>query len=531
MRHFNLLIMAVVIYLFVAPGYGAERVAPSKMEDPKLSWWSAIGTHYRLDNDNWLGVVRGWPGQYSIGYHPDVTNHDHEGIDPVIGRFSGEERYYSYAGGRTINTETRVLKKGQVAEDQAETAYDPTAYETIISEETIPDYDRYLRQAMEKRTDIIQLVLGNIKPSRREWEVFNPNDGLYFKDAVYNTVVHANSGEFAEKPITIYWQLGNEVNAYTRFHMKEIEEAESLDWMMKKIIPNNNPVNAADYVEYYLAPAVEAIRAASEDLYGDSREIKIVCASVSGMTKEDSQHFLDVLLNSVVRGERAPTLAGKQAWELVDSISIHYLACRHDILGPLFEKWVKSGRVDGIWITEELGARGAGPYAVAQATFRFLDFWSQHPKYWHPDNSRLTIWGDMRNHPRSVGTGIEAEEIIGRFLRDYPLTRAKDEVIVASNGSMEWYALRANESEEIVRYAVYAAAINGHKPKLRQIRLPMPSGGKPENLVSVKVNVIDSADGIFTLEPEIHFHNKQAIIIFEYELPVTAALVLEAIVK
>lgn len=540
--------LAAIIILLVAPiasadeaGSGdlsaepvatTESVIPGMDNPPHFSWRSTIGTHYRLDTDNWLGTVRGWPHHYSIAYHPDYTDIDHEGIEPSVGRFSGERRYYNYTGHNRVETQQiRKAAKGQILEDAADDSYNPEDYETKTVVKPVGNIEDYIRQAMAAKVDVIQLVLGNVKPTRPEFKNFYENNGLYFKDVIYNTVRHFNTGEFANKPMTIYWQLGNEVNAYNRFHVTPNPDAETLDTSLQKILPNGDPVNAADYVEYYLAPAVEAIRAASLDIYNDPERIRIVCGSVSGIRKEKNRRFLDALLNTTVRGERAPSLRGKRAWELIDIITIHYAHGSHDVLEPLFRDWVQTNKVEGIWITEELGARGAGAYAVAQVVFRYLDFWSRHQRFWTPDSARITFWGDdNREHPRSFGRGKEALAIAGPFLRHYPLHQAEDEALVVTNADVESYVLRADADDGILHYAAYIASYTGTRAKLRQLIILGPEGSSVTNVNSIDVSVIDAAAGIEPLEYEYDLEDGNIIIKLDYELPITSAVIIRAAV-
>lgn len=508
--------------------------APFQSPAAHFSWRSTMGTHYRLDADSWLGTVRGWPHRHSTAYHNDYTDFNTEGLEPTVGRFSGETRYYNFKGGdRTEVLQARRAKGDQVIEDAADDSYDASQYETKQVKSVVPDGEQYLREAMAQGIDIIETVLGNVKPSRPEFKVFNDNNGLYFKDVVYQSVLHYHTGEFADKPMTMYFQLGNEVNAYNRFHMAEDAAAEALDASTQKILPNGNPDNARDYVEYYLAPAVEAIRAASQDAYGDPRRVKVVCGSVSGIRSERSQAFLDVLLTTAVKGERAPTLAGKQAWELIDVITIHYAHGDHEILQPLYDKWVATDRVDGLWITEELGARGAGAFCVAQVAARYLDFWASHADQWSPDAARVTMWGDAtRNHPRAFGKGSESLELIGPFLRDYPLHQAKDECRVVTNADVEWYMLRADDSAQgQARYFGYFASYTGARSRLRQVILYGPDGQGLDGVVSASATIIDADAGISELPVEVTMRGQDAVITFNYEVPLSAAVIMKVVTQ
>jgi len=522
---------AVTPDAFAQSATGGESVNKANAH---FSWRSTIGTHYRLDEASHLGTVRGWPHHYLTAYHTDYTDFDHQGLEPTIGRFSGEKRFYNYNGGD--RTEIRKVRKAksdsQVLEDAAEASYDATVYETKTVEKSVQDMEAHVRSAMDARVDIIQGVLGNVKPTRPEFKNFYSNDGKYFKDAIYHAVVHFNTGEFADKPMEIYWQLGNEVNAYNRFHITPLEEAEALDSSTQKIVPNGNPDIARDYVEFYLAPAAEALRAASEEAYGDPDKIKIVSGSVSGIRKGRMREFLDVLLNTTIKGERAPTLAGKKAWEVIDVITIHYAHGDHGILGSIYDQWVATDRVEGLWVTEELGARGAGAYCVAQVSMRYLDFWAQHQDRWTPDAARMIVWGDgRRNHPRAWGQGKEAFELIGPFLQDFPLTRAADEVQPVTNADLEWYMLRADESDDQARYLGYFASYTGARARLRQVMIDGPDGRGVAGVKQATATVIDAASGMHELPVDVQMRGNRAIVSINYEVPVTAAVILKVIVE
>jgi hypothetical protein len=384
---------------------GPTGVSPSK--GPNLfSWRTAMGTHYRIYTNAFMGTVRSFPTPSKLSYFPDVTALSPTNITPVTGRFSGDLRYYDF--------------------------------EDVLGRETIGhDYGEYLRQAEAAKVDLIW-NLGQIHHSHSgHVGLIMTNNGAYYKDLVYQAVLFANSGEFENSSTTVYWEIGNEINSHFRFSLSDYGEF------------HNNVTNAADYLEYYLAPAVEAIQAASYDLYGESKQVKALLANVTFLRDTNTQIFLRTVLDGTVVGTHAPTLAGKKGHELVETIGLHYSLGTASVLDTYYNEWVASGKVSGMWNTEEHGWAGLGDYDIALHGFRWLDFWAQ--KSWSSETARLQFWGDQvpTSRERTDGlssdtTGENMEFFLGQLLQSYPLMRIEPgDIVVSAAGNPEKYGFWA----------------------------------------------------------------------------------------
>ena len=127
------------------------------------------------------------------------------------------------------------------------------------------------------------------------------------------------------------------------------------------------------YVEYFFAPAAQAIRAANGNAAKADR-IPIVLGSVVGARHPFvTDHFLPALLNYRIGGGFAPALAGRVVKDLVKVVSVHYLLTPEKIFGysdrngkplpygyrraltDLHDRWVGNGAVRSVWHTEEGG--------------------------------------------------------------------------------------------------------------------------------------------------------------------------------
>jgi hypothetical protein len=193
----------------------------------------------------------------------------------------------------------------------------------------------------------------------------------------------------------IYWQFGNEINGPRMLRnlaqwggIRNMSGAEA----MRQVIPL--------YVEYFLAPGVEATRAASREAYGDAGRIHIMLGSLANARNPSSIRWFEQLLDYTVKGEHAKSLAGRKVSEIVDTLSIHYLVSAQDdgwsgIMDGLSEKWLGRGSIRRIWSTEELGVRraqaGLGASTALRVTARYLNWWQLHG--WSADQGHCYFWG------------------------------------------------------------------------------------------------------------------------------------------
>ena len=430
----------------------------------RVSWQGSLGTSDRLGTEQSLGTLRGLPPVLSL----DITSVDRGdmGIRPVVGHFSGEPRYYFFDAKLPAATATRAaaprsrsrsFRLGSNPKDEspldgqlaapatpAPDGAKPTRTRTAKSTPApFGDVRRALLLAAAKNVHIVW-PLGSVNfREAAKVKLLTEKGGAHFKDAVFATVKAAYAGEFADKPERIVWEVGDAINTPAGFSLRE-PGAEGAA----------TATNPNAYVQLYLAPAVEAIRAASKDIFGDERRVKIVLGGVADISRPASRDYLDALLDTEIDGEHAPTLKGRRAFEVIDAINFLASSAEPRLLGALHEKWIASGKVRGLWATGELGARGQGDLAVAVASFRWLGFWAR--REWNPLTARLIFRGDTEPHPGTVTRGEDMEKRLGDLLQNHPLTVLEDirDVQVLSAGALEWHALRADAPGGERRYAL-----------------------------------------------------------------------------
>lgn len=238
---------------------------------------------------------------------------------------------------------------------------------------------------------------------------------------------------------SINLQVGNEINSYhyaTAIHARRGGRGR-VDANSETIIPV--------YVEYFLAPAVEALRNFDWGASPAASRIRLVLGSVANSANAKSRAWLYDLLDYRVRGDFAPTLEGKRVVELIDIIAIHYLVTGADanwmqVLDSLQTRWVDSGLAQGVWSTEELGRRraddGLGAVTAVKVTARYLHWWSR--RGYGPDRSRFLLWGSSRG--RRGTRGDDAMETLYDFLGEAELVDVTGSLDLAPTGDLEAYA-------------------------------------------------------------------------------------------
>lgn len=448
---------------------------------PVITWQNTIGTHYRLDTESRIGLTRGWPRYPNIAFRPDITWLKPTDLTPTIGHFSEEQRYYAF------EAESFTIGDVQFSEYENDLQVDLKSLDADALDalerkkaakiqkrlKTLPrpgkrwtqqtNYIQAIKQADEAGIDLA-FVAGQVNVLNhgvnKPVEYMMAKQGAYLKDTFYAAYVRFNTGDLANRKNTIYWEIGNEINSSHRFAMRDLTNGKHV---------RGHPGHAHDYIEYYLAPAVEALRTAAKDVYGDPSRVKILLGSVSGILKPENQRYLDLILNSTIRGEHAPSLAGKKVTDVIDVMVIHYSNGQRDLLEHFHDKWIATGKVTDFWSTEELGWRGRGDYCVSLVSFKWLEFilQNQWPSSAQP---RVIFWGDQAKHYGEVTQGAGALKILGPFLADHPLQDARDELVPETRADMQWIALRGDVDAKQIRYAIHVhpyftnqAALNGFR--------------------------------------------------------------------
>jgi hypothetical protein len=175
------------------------------------------------------------------------------------------------------------------------------------------------------------------------------------------------------------------------------------------------------YVEYYLAPTVEAFRQSETSDY----KFRLMLGSIAGAYKWESRQWLKDLLGYTIKGtylDGSSNLKGKKVAEVVDYISLQYLACHDDVTfsdgsttknwrNALFDvnSWIKDyPNIKEIWATEEVGFdfTPANDVFGAKAFARYMR--------WNADHSGKPVRVSFWPGPEGKSGANKAPVILGR---------------------------------------------------------------------------------------------------------------------
>jgi hypothetical protein len=242
-----------------------------------------------------------------------------------------------------------------------------------------------------------------------------------------------------EEALEINLQVGNEINSH--FWGTSIGawrgDRRPAGANSREVIPV--------YVEYFLAPAVEALREFDWGSDASAAKVNIVLGSVAAAANPSSRAWLGDLLDYRILGRYATSLAGLRVAEVVDFVSVHYLVTADDAgwmntLDSLQERWVESGRIRGVWGTEELGRRraeaGLGAVTAMKVTSRYLHWWSLRGLT--PEKSRFFLWGSRLGSADTRGDS--AMRVLHRVLGDSQLIDVSSSLSLAPRSRIEAYA-------------------------------------------------------------------------------------------
>jgi hypothetical protein len=268
---------------------------------------------------------------------------------------------------------------------------------------------------------------------------------IVYDQAIALTKIPAGSSRIA-------WQIGNEINSK--------KMAENIHHWAKDVKDSQSPNDESIipyYVEYYLAPTVEAIRQASQDSLGSDNRIPIVLGSIANAHNPKSRLWLNKLLEYRVKGTYAKSLANQAVTQLVNIIAVHYLVSSVDenwqpALDDLWKRWMGKGRVGGLWSTEELGKKkamnGEGASTTLKVAARYLHWWGTRGI--KPEAGRVSFWGwRLGSNPGTSGNaGMQA---LYKILGNSPVQEIDRGLEVVSNRQMETYLFQSvNQSPKRV---------------------------------------------------------------------------------
>jgi hypothetical protein len=119
-------------------------------------------------------------------------------------------------------------------------------------------------------------------------------------------------------------------------------------------------------------------------------------------------------------GRQAPTLKGEPVWKHIDLLTVHYMTGSPrniETLQQYHDEYLKTGKVKGIWVTEDHGHAGKGPVTILDRGLRFLEWAARN--HLSGEQTRLCWWGENAREPG--GSGTEATRLLGGFLAGRPL--------------------------------------------------------------------------------------------------------------
>jgi hypothetical protein len=245
----------------------------------------------------------------------------------------------------------------------------------------------------------------------------------------------------------IVYQLGNEIGQYT-YSDAVRKWAAGRGIVIPGVAKDYDQDYIPYYVEYHLAPTVEAMLEASYNAYGDANVVSIALGSINNGGSAEGKAWLDLLLNYSVQGRYAPSLAGKKVYELVDLATVHYVGGTENI-EPVWDAWNGVGSVRGLWTTEEIGHKAAEEGAGASRAIKTI---ADHLNWYYnkglnKEQVRVGLYDWGLNGPVTGTSADTAMNVILDFFGAVPVEPRTDAVTleVASGQADAYYFQSLNE--------------------------------------------------------------------------------------
>ncbi len=258
----------------------------------------------------------------------------------------------------------------------------------------------------------------------------------------------------------IVYQLGNEI-ATTLMSEGLRQWAAGRGITIPGAAMDYDPEFISYYVEYQLAPTVEAMLEASAAAYGDPNKVTIVLGSVNNGGTPEARAWLDALLDYTVQGTFAPSLAGKHVYDLIDIASVHYVGGTGKF-EPSWDKWNGVGTVSGLWTTEEVGIRaadeGRGAGLAIDKVMDYLNWY--YVQGLNQEQVGVSLYGWDVNGP-VAGTSSDTSMLaLYDFLGAVPVEPRTDVVTAeVSTGAVETYQLQSlsDDSKRVIAVTLSGA--------------------------------------------------------------------------
>lgn len=272
-------------------------------------------------------------------------------------------------------------------------------------------------------------------------------------------------GKLPDGKNRIFWQMGNEISSPAYSHLLNL-------WAGNQVPCNGegcgyDPFVIPLYAEYYFAPSVQGVNEASMELYGSKDSITIILGSLTNAGSNVAFQWLDSLMNYTIVGTYAPDLAGKKVYELIDIISIHYMMGNvssdswRTQIDRYRDAWFGTGKVKGIWSTEEVGINaalnGRGAARGAATTARYLE-WAILNKY-SPYQCRTNYYAHGTGPAGSTVDDLNQTTL--DFLGHVPLSLVDEVHLAHDNPDVEVHAFLTPDTTKAIIYTMLKTAPPG----------------------------------------------------------------------
>jgi len=311
---------------------------------------------------------------------------------------------------------------------------------------------RQVRKILQRGDDIVLgdvLGLGSAENEAAVAQFMNSieaDGGQSFKQQVLDRAMTFNQTQIdvGATDQVLYWQFGNEITS-----VKYTLNLRS--WAGQPVQPAkpSDPFVIPYYAEYYLAPAVQAIREAEIVTGIDNL---VLLGSIGNASSPPRREFLNELLNYELVGTYAGEFAGLRVADIIDLIDIHYLIAKDThvenargrpirhlqgsyelALNEIFDPWVDTGIVGGLFSTEEVGRKAAtGGYGASKAMVvaaRFLHWWGANGL--SSDQARSLLFGTNLG-PSDISADLAMQTLLS-FLGAVPLVEIPDAIVPPAN--------------------------------------------------------------------------------------------------
>jgi len=230
--------------------------------------------------------------------------------------------------------------------------------------------------------------------------------------------------------------------------------------------------------------------------------------------------FLKNVMERKFDGKQAPTLKGEEVWKHFDLLTVHYMTGSPGTIATLqqyHDDYLKTGKVKGIWITEDHGHAGRGPVTIIDRGLRFLAWTAKNNL--SGEQTRLCWWGEGERDPG--GQGREATALLGEFFSGTKLYFASQAV---SGGTV--YTLSDGNDVGLQRILIALVPGRDGSMKFDNLRLKLPSSDKPREWAIEAIQYSSTTPGK-KFAPKSENNSGDLVIRWDHEIAEPALLMLQ----